>query len=156
MSLGRRAYDLLRAYIGREWQRIETVFEKDARRELDEYLHSTPPPPPPQAFEAARREENMPPAASPPAPRVKSPAPPGTMTAATAHRVLNLEPNADLNDLRHAYKRLSERSLPSNFPEGSEERKKAADVHLRVQEAYDILLPRLDPRLRRFRSLDLD
>ena len=63
--------------------------------------------------------------------------------------------NANLDDLKRAYSRLSERSLPAHFAEGSEERKKAAEIHLRVQESYDILLPLLDPRLKRFQSLDI-
>ena len=73
-----------------------------------------------------------------------------------AYRVLNLEPKATLADLKRSFKTLSERSLPTNFPEGSEERKKAESIHARVQKAYDLLLPILDPRLRRFRSLWLE
>jgi hypothetical protein len=67
--------------------------------------------------------------------------------------VLKLEPQATLADLKRSFKTLSERSLPSNFPEGSEEQKKAEAIHQKVQDAYDLLLPILDPRLRRFRSL---
>lgn len=134
----RRAYDLLRAYVGREWERIESVFEQDARRELDEYLKSPAPPAKGKAAGAPKHERT------------------GPMDVQTAYKVLNLQPDATLRDLRRAYKRLSERSLPTNFPEGSEERRKAAHVHLKVQEAYEILLPLLDPRLRRFQSLDVD
>lgn len=146
MSIARRAYDLLRAYVGREWERIESVFERDARRELDDYLKAgkpksaVPQSPPPSSSHAhtssdQSREES----------RIER-----------AYRVLNLAREASLQDLKRAYKRLSERSLPTNFPEGSEERRKAAEVHLKVQEAYDTLLPLLDQRLRRFQSLDLD
>ncbi|KAA0225032.1 hypothetical protein FCG40_10220 [Fimbriimonadia bacterium ATM] len=146
MSITRRAYDLLRAYVGREWERIESVFERDARKELDDYLKAgkptdtVPPPPPPSP---ARHRT--------PAEQAKE-----ESRIERAYKVLNLSPGASLQDLKRAYKRLSERSLPTNFPEGTEERRKAAEVHLKVQEAYDTLLPLLDQRLRRFQSLDLD
>lgn len=73
-----------------------------------------------------------------------------------AYRVLKLETNATLPDLKRSFKTLSERSLPTNFPEGSEEQKKAQAIHERVQRAYDLILPILDPRLRRFKSLWLE
>jgi len=136
VSLGKRAYDLLRAYVGQQLERIESVFERDARSELDDYLNPE-----------TRPVQEVP---------KPAPAPEQNMTAATAARILNLGANATLEDLHREYKRLSERSLPANFPEGSEERKKAAIVHLRVQEAYEILLPVMDSRLRRFQNLDLD
>lgn len=142
MSLGRRAYDLLRAYVGREWERIEGVFEKDARSELDQFLKSGEP--------VQRPASSQPPTVEPTVPAAQ-----GKMSFESARRVLDLEADATLDDLKRNYKRLSERSLPTNFPEGSEERKKAAQVHLRVQEAYDLLLPILDERLKRFQSLDL-
>ncbi len=139
MSLARRAYNLLRAYLYREWERVESLFEKSAREELDEYL-------------------------SKPAPVVSSGV--GTdlpsvsltekMTDDLAYQILNLPKTADIDDLQRAYIRMSERTLPANFPEGSEERKKARVLHLRVQEAYEHLLPKLNPRLRRFQCLDIE
>ncbi len=145
MSMGKRAYNLLRAYVGREWERIESVFESDARSELNEFLESKPSttPQPPTTTEQKPEAEPT------------QSAEPGKMTEQTAYRVLNLSPSATLADLQREYKRLSERSLPTNFPEGSDERKKAAEVHLRVQEAYDTLLPKMDVRLKRFQNLDL-
>ncbi|MCW5946216.1 MAG: J domain-containing protein [Fimbriimonadales bacterium] len=145
MSTGRRAYDLLRAYIGHHWERLENIFEADARKELNEYLRgpqipSEPPPVPDDAKPSADVADD----------------PTKPMDVATAYKVLDLSPDATLSDLKAAYNRLFERSLPTNFPEGSEERRKAAAVHLRVQEAYEVLLPRLDARLKRFRSLDIE
>lgn len=140
MGTARRAYNLLRAYINREWQRIEDAFRADAERELEESLHPTVPteaPDPtataPQKAETALEDE-----------------------VARAYRILGLPRDATLAELKRKYKRLSERSLPTNFPEGSEERKRAAKIHLMVQEAYDTLLPILDPRIRRFRNLKID
>lgn len=142
MGMGRRAYDLLRAYVGREWERIETVYERSARTELNDFLDHQPTPP-------AFSKKNEEPEATPSAQDMG-------MTEAVAMRVLNLHPNSTLADLQREYKRLSERSLPTNFPEGSEERHKAAQVHLKVQEAYDVLLPKFDVRVKRFQTLDLD
>lgn len=142
MSTARRAYNLLRAYINREWDRLESVFRADAERELEESLNPTAASAPPQTSDQSERtavhisEEER---------RLQE-----------AYRVLGLSRDASLTDLKRAYKRLSERSRPTNFPEGSEERKRAARIHLKVQEAYDILLPILDTRLRRFKNLDID
>lgn len=131
MGLSERAYNLLRAYIGREWERIEGVGKVSAEQELNDYLNNPPTQPP----AAGKKPESK---------------------TDEAYRILGLRPPATVQDLKKAYTRLSERSLPANFPEGSEERKKAAEIHLRVQEAYDILLPQIDPRLKRFRSLDIN
>ncbi|MER3412925.1 MAG: hypothetical protein C4341_01560 [Armatimonadota bacterium] len=142
MSTARRAYNLLRAYINREWERIESVFRADAERELEQSLNPTAAPEPSQTTDQPSLQE---PGATEEQRRYEE-----------AYRVLGLSRDASLTDLRRAYRRLSERSRPTHFPEGSEERKRAARIHLKVQEAYDTLLPVLDARLRRFKSLDLD
>lgn len=144
MSTGRRAYDLLRAYIGHHWERLENLFEADARRELNDYLKGPQLPDVPPPIPSDAPNETSPDDLTKP------------MDVATAYKVLDLSPDATLAELKAKYNRLFERSLPTNFPEGSEERKKAAIVHLRVQEAYEVLLPRLDARLKRFRSLEIE
>src|SRR5687768_8548570 len=141
--MSNRAYNLLRAYIGREWDRIESV-SADARRELDDYLNGHANRPQPRAEEHKQHAE--------PKAEVKK----EETAVEEAYRVLKLEPQATLADLKRSFKTLSERSLPTNFPEGSEEQKKAAAIHDRVHKAYDLLLPILDPRLRRFKSLWLE
>jgi hypothetical protein len=145
--MSNRAYNLLRAYIGREWDRIEGAVG-DARRELDDYLNHRSDYVPPQR-DTTTAEEHKPEAR-------KKQRDPQEEAIEEAYRVLKLEPQATLADLKRSFKTLSERSLPTNFPEGSEEQKKAEDIHQRVQDAYDLLLPILDPRLRRFRSLWID
>ncbi len=135
MSSFRRGYDILRAYIGREWERIETITESKAREELNSYLnHSTPPPIP------VEKKNDL----------------SGPLSEADALKILNLSRDSNAEDLKRAYSRLINRSKPDNFPEGSEERKQAARVHLRVQEAYDLLLPKLDQTHQRFTNLDID
>ena len=134
MSSLRRGYDVLRAYIGREWERIESITESNARSELNSYLNNLPPT----------------------QPATNKPKIDGPLNVSEAYKILNLPKDANLEDLKRAYNRLNNRSKPENFPEGSEERKQAARVHLRVQEAYDILLPKLDQTHQRFTSLDID
>lgn len=147
-----RAARILKSYINREWERIESLFQEEARKELDEFLTQ-------QDF-----SKELPPSES-----TDKLAPPFSKTETrslydltwkmdipTAYRILNLTPRSTLRELKTSYKRLSERSQPDKFPEGSEERKKAAVLHLRVQEAYELLLPVLDPRSKRFQSLDVE
>lgn len=134
MSSLRRGYDVLRAYIGREWERIESITESNARSELNSYLNNLPPT----------------------QPATNQPKTEGALNVVEAYKILNLPKDANLEDLKRAYNRLNNRSKPENFPEGSEERKQAARVHLRVQEAYDLLLPKLDQTHQRFTSLDID
>lgn len=142
--MSNRAYNLLRAYIGREWDRIESL-PGDARRELDDYLNhrqhqSETTPDEPRPAEPARAAK-------------QSQKSEEEREIEEAYRVLKLEPQATLADLKRSFKTLSERSLPTNFPDDSAEQKKAEAIHERVQKAYDLLLPMLDPRLRRFKSL---
>ncbi|MEM4409931.1 MAG: J domain-containing protein, partial [Candidatus Caldarchaeum sp.] len=120
MSLVRRAYNLLRAHLHREWERVEGLFERSAREELEGYL--------------SKQVEDIPEKESVPAVSLGE-----KMTDELAYQILNLPWTAGVDDLQRAYLRMSERTLPANFPEGSEERKKAVLLHVRVQEAYEHL-----------------
>lgn len=150
MGTFKRATRILKSYIHREWERIEGLFQEEARKELDEFLTQPD------------FSKSLPPSES----TEKVAPPPSTMRSLydlnwkmdipTAYRILNLTPRSTSRELKKAYNRLSERSQPDKFPEGSEERKKAAILHLRVQEAYELLLPVLDPRSKRFQSLDVE
>jgi hypothetical protein len=136
LGLANRAYNLLRAYIGREWERIEDISESSARRELNDYLTGP---------SKGAKPQEVP---------MKPPLP--SDSAGAAMSILGVERTSTLAELRRNYKRLFERSLPANFPEGTSERNKAETIHKKVQEAYDLLLPLFDPRLKRFQSLDID
>ena len=157
MGLGDRAYNLLRAYIGREWERIENVREVSARDELNSYLQGPKPSAPPSESNTTYTSRTYPTDQSDQTAKSDhNKQDEEKQKRETAYEILGLRSTATLEDLKRAYARLSERSLPAHFPEGSDERKKAAEIHLRVQESYDILLPLLDPRLRRFQSLDIE
>lgn len=135
----------MKAYLNRESDRVEDVLESSATKELEDFLK------PGGTAQQKPKEATV---SSSPESKEKQVS--DEMDEATAYRVLNLSPHCTLSELKAAYKRLSERSLPSHFPEDSEERKIAAKLHLRVQQAYDILLPKHDKRLKRFRSLEVD
>lgn len=130
MSLGRRAYNLLRGYLGREFDRIEAIDRVDALEELAE-PGATPP-----ATQEQRRSERL--------------------TAERARELLGVAPDADFETVRRTYERLFKRSDPSNFPEGSPERERARQIHQKVGEAYAALLEELPALEKRFRSLDID
>ena len=131
MSDFQRAYDLLRGYVNREWDRIRAVDVRDAWKELQDSLRpatNEPEPQIPASSEAAMSEEEQ---------------------ADLARSILAVEKEA-------SFEELSRRSHPSNFPEGSEEGAKAARIHARVTWAYRLLTQDTPASERRFRSLDLD
>ena len=43
MNGGKRAYDILRGYINHEWERIQSVVERDAEAELNEAIEGPVP-----------------------------------------------------------------------------------------------------------------
>jgi hypothetical protein len=140
MSTGRRAYNLLRGYVHREWERIKDIDREQAEAELQDALDSPAPIPPKRDTSAAR---------------------PGTSEPldledkAHARRVLGVAENAGFEDIRRAFERLNRRSDPANFPENSPEAREAADIQRRVHWAYDLLTEGMDATERRFRSLGL-
>lgn len=131
MSGPRRAYDLLRSYLGREYERITGQERLQAHGELEEL---------PRA----------------PAPSQEATPVPEETTEAEARRVLGVAEDADFGAIRKSFERLNRRSNPSQFPEGSQERAQAAEIHRRVNEAYRLLADGVPETKRRFKSLELD
>lgn len=140
MSTGRRAYNVLRGYINQEWDRIQGVDQDKAWRELNEMVGGK------NAETAAREEmiaENRP---TPATPEDK---------AAHARKLLGVAEDASFDDIRKAFERLTKRSDPKNFPDGSEEAKQAADIQKKVNWAFAILTEGMDATEKRFRSLEI-
>lgn len=137
MSTGRRAYDLLRGYVNKEWERIKGIEVSDAERELNEALWNPA---------SASRPTGGPPS---PVPQPQDP-------KAYARRLLGVSEDTPFEDLRKCYSRLMKRSDPANFPSGSEEAKQAATIQRRVNWAYNTLTAHMDDTERRFRSLELE
>lgn len=140
MSTGRRAYDILRGYVNREWERIQGVELNDAERELYESMD-----PGAAAAEAASSPQTA-------APAVHY----GVVDAAKAREILGVGPDASFADIRASFERITKRSDPANFPPGSAEAKQADAIHRRVHRAYAILTEGMDATEKRFRSLEID
>jgi len=135
MSGPRRAYDLLRGYINREWDRISGVEELDAHRELKE----SAPIEREGNQQVYRREEY---ASEDPMLR--------------ARQILGVKESDDYEAIRKAFERLHKRSDPANFPQGSEEARRATQIHDRVLWAYQKLSENVGTSEKRFRNLELD
>lgn len=142
MSEAKRAYDLLRGYVNREWDRVRGLELMDAWRELD-------------------------------APSVKSTESSGDTSAkneiyddptkvedgnyeATARTILGVHADADFKAIRHAYEKLSRRSQPENFQDGSQEAERAQNLLRRATWAYQYLTKNVSSSEKRFKSLEIE
>ncbi len=136
MSTAKRAYDLLRGYVNREYDRIRGVELAEAERELYQSQDS---PLPPRTI-AVR----------------PTPAPPAGSREDRARRVLGVSVGATFDDIRRAFERLNRRADPGNFPVASIERDQAGEIQRRVQWAYSVLTDHVDTMEKRFRSLEIE
>jgi len=75
---------------------------------------------------------------------------------AYARKLLGVSEGCSFADLRKAFLRLNKRSDPANFPAGSAESDKAADIQRKVNWAYGVLTEDMDATEQRFRTLELD
>jgi hypothetical protein len=137
MSGARRAYNIVRGYVMREWERIQGVERDLAESEL---LKSS--------WDEAANEPSRS-AMEPAYERSRNP-------KEVARRFLGVAEDADFATIRQAFDKLNKRSDPKNFPNGSREQEQAAEIQKRVHWAYATLTEDLDPTQKRFRSLELD
>ena len=133
MSVGKRAYDVLRGYVNREWERIQDLDRLYAERELDDV--TTPPAPPVSQPQSAPLPEDR---------------------TQRARQLLGVGPEASFDELRKAFERLNKRSDPAKFPTGSSEAVQAADIQRRVNWAYQVLTENVDVTEKRFKSLEIE
>lgn len=137
MSGARRAYNIVRGYVMREWERIQGVERDLAESELLKSLSDVE--------------------GSDPGPSAQGPAYERSVNPKeVARRFLGVAEDADFATIRKAFDKLNKRSDPKNFPEGSKEQEQAAEIQKRVHWAYATLTEDLDPTQKRFRSLELD
>lgn len=142
MSEAKRAYDLMRGYVNREWERIKGLELADAWRELDEPVVTK------EDKEGAEREgldETNDPT------KVAD----GNFEA-TARTILGVHADADFQAIRHAYEKLSRRAQPENFAEGSTEAVQADNLLRRVNWAYSFLTKNMPTTEKRFKSLEIE
>jgi hypothetical protein len=138
MSTGRRAYDLLRGYVNREYDRIRGVDFEDAERELNDSLRGYVPPKTTSPKPAPTPEEQI------------------ASREDRARRILGLNSGASFDEVRKAFERLNKRGDPSRFPADSVEREHAAAIQKSVQWAYGVLTANVDMIEKRFRSLEIE
>jgi len=138
MSSAKRAYDVLRGYVNREWERIQGVDDlTDAHRELNQSLTE-------------------------PTPRRSNPSDSGLVhstvmsSEALARQTLGVGEAATFAEIRLAFDRIVKRTDPANFPDGSPEAVQAVEIHRRVHRAYAILTEGMDATEKRFRSLEIE
>ncbi|MGE0000906.1 MAG: hypothetical protein AB7F50_09880 [Fimbriimonadaceae bacterium] len=138
MSEIKRAYDLLRGYVNREWDRMRTIEWSSAWQELEESVRGP----------AAKPDEVQ----TTDLPLI----PEGVDVKELACNILGVARDAEFEVVRTAFRRLHRRSDPSAFPPGSEESRNAARIQQRVTWAYTCLTAETNETERRFRSLEID
>ena len=140
MSDAKRLYNVMRGYIGREWERLKHLERELAMNELDA---PSVPSPAPNNQDAS-------------VPKVVIEIPAGSDPKDAARRILGVEQEAEFVVIQRAYLRLSKRSHPSTMPGGSEEQRQAEMIYRRVQWAYQTLTADTPPIEKRFGSLEVD
>ena len=133
--MSNRAYNILRAYIGREFERIRGLERLEAMEELER----------PADWE---RLEGM------DVPRAESQ--PIADPKEYARRLLGVSETATFNEIRTAFERLNERSSPAGFPVGSDEEREAREINKRVNWAYGELAKDFGDTEKRFSTLEFD
>ena len=145
MSEAKRAYNLLRGYVNREWERVKGIDMIDALRELDA----------PLTDKQAEMKEKA--SGSTGQPKVQMPKEGEEENyEATARTILNVHANATFREIRHSFEKISRRSQPENFEEGSEEAKHAQVVLRRATWAYNFLTKNVSSSEKRFKSLEFE
>lgn len=144
MNGARRAYDIMKGHVLREWDRIQGVEHDIAEEELNASLRKHPPKPAERRPERsdAGIEENLYPFVADP--------------AAVARRLLGVSPKAPFEEIRKTFERLNKRCAPSNFPDGTEAREQALEIQKRLHWAYQALTDHFDATEKRFKSLELE
>ena len=149
MSTSRRAYNMVRAYVSREWDRLNGQEAADAWNELEQSAGTV--------------------AAPTRAPTIPVPTPPLTEEQKAAAKelyemeqerlarsVLGVNATDGFEAIHQAYEKVIRRADPARFPAGSDEAKMATEIQSRVERAYRILSKKFSGIERRFQSLDLD
>ncbi len=131
MREAQRAYNLLRAFVNQEFERIRGVDASAAWKELNETSPST--------AKVERKPEEQ-----------------ERDLEATARTLLNVTADAQFDEIRKAYERISRRVQPEKFEAGSDESARAQELLRKATWAYQYLTRDVAPIERRFRSLEIE
>ncbi len=134
MSQTRRAFNILRGYIDREWDRLQGLEWFDAQKELDSPTIPAQPATPVEPPKELSPEEEL----------------------DLARKILGVSESATFAEINKAYERLVKRSDPARFPEGSEVQAQAEQIHRRVSLAYSKLAATFPSTEKRFQGLEIE
>lgn len=144
MNEAKRAYNLLRGYVNREWERVKGL---DLLKALEELDGPTAEPPVEEPGTEAKPNE-------PRTTRIMIPE--GMDHKTAARQILAVDETASFDQIRRAFEKMNKRSQPGQFPEGSSEAQQAADLQRRAQWAYAVLTEETPENERRFRLLEIE
>lgn len=144
MNEAQRAYNLLRGYVNREWDRVKGMEFMDALKELDEPLTD-------KQASMAEKSDGVSDSREVPLDAEQ----PETHEAA-ARSILGVFADADFQTIRHAYEKISRRCQPENFPENSPEAETAQQLLRRATWAYTFLTKNVPSSEKRFKSLEIE
>ena len=133
MSDAKRAYDLLRGYVNREFDRLRGIDLWEAERELDSPATRTPQTTEPQIPQSIPEDQD-----------------------ALARRVLGVSESAGYEEIHKAYEQLRSRCEPGNFPAGSPEQAHATELARKIEAAYQRLTESVPTTEKRFRTLEIE
>lgn len=133
MDTARRAYDILRGYIGQEWERINAPAHEPGREAFEAELARLPQPP-----------------TTVPLPVIEA------LTPEAARKILGAEDGESFGAIKRRYDRLYQRSDPARFAKGSDEARQAANIRTRVAAAFRVIQDAASPTDRRFGSLEIE
>lgn len=142
MSIGKRAYNIMRGYVNREWERIQDLDRVYAEKELQDSMDK--PAAANEAVSEAEIDAKVQQLADQNDPKTR------------ARQLLGVGPNATFDEIRKAFDRLNKRSEPNKFPAGSAEATQAASIQQRINWAYQVLTENVDVTEKRFKSLEID
>lgn len=144
MSEARRAYNILRSYVNREWDRIKGLDVLDAIRELEADINKTAP----QTEETEKKAETV--------EDEKKELQQIAEYTANARQILGVSEGDNYTKIRKAYERISRKAQPENFNEGSPEAQHADMLLRRATWAFQYLTRHLSATEKRFKSLEID
>ena len=139
MSEAKRAYNIVRGFVSREWDRIKEVERNLAEDELEEALKEPRPakaPPVKHSVSEALDHE--------------------VDRVGIARKMLGVTEKASFETIRKAFEKLNRRSDPKNFPGGSDEQIQAEQIQKRAYWAYNVLTEHFDAIEKRFKSLEIE
>lgn len=134
MSDIKRAYNIAKGYVQREFDRIQGLEEDAALAELDEPL-------------GGRRTSDE---------EVEVVVRRVVFDAGMARRYLGVEDNASFEEIKGKYNELTKRSDPSRCSEGSAEHRMAIEIQRRLHLAYSLLTQEFSTTQKRFASLEVE